>query len=163
VSYKEATAKVVQVARSVDAATVTVEVSRLPSEPLAPAGLYTLDNTGQEVIQLHKLIAASGNILTYEIYDDVDDWPEVDSVYIHRVWWTLDQLEAVTDASRKWTFDEYPDNGEHDHCLLTWNTIAAYADHKTGYHSGKDWITEEAYKTYIVDDKLRLRHRAKSS
>ena len=161
-TYEEPTAKVIQLSRDNDVVTVVLEISSLLSEPLAPGGLYVTHKTEQEVIQLHKLKAADGNVLTFENYDHVGELPSVGTDYIFRVWWTPNQLEAVTDTSRKWSYEKYPDNEDHDHCLLTWEAIAADAEHKAGYRCGKDWITEQAYETYIVGDKLRLRHRAKS-
>jgi hypothetical protein len=161
--YKEPKAKVVHASRRDDVITVVVEVSSLFSEPLAPGGLYLIGKPEQEIMQLHSLKATNGNAITYETYDYAGELPTVGAEYIYRVWWTPGQIAAVTDTSRKWSYEEYPDNGDHDHCLLTGETIAADAEQKAGYRSGKDWITEEAYKTYIVDDKLRIRHRGKNN
>jgi hypothetical protein len=157
-NYKEPTAKVIDVEISGDTVTIKIEVSELPSPPLAPGGLNTPE---QEVIQLHNLQIQDHNVLTYHTYEHKGDLPQLGTEYIYRLWWRPDQLEAVTDTNRIWIYAEYPDNGNHEHCLLTWETIAAYSEHKGGYHSGKDWITEEAYKTYILEDKLRLRQRAR--
>jgi hypothetical protein len=157
--YQESKAKVVQVSRGTDVVTVVIQVSSLFSEPLAPGALYLLDNPEKKIIELHRLKAARGTVLTYETYDHVGDVPNLGAEYICQVWWTPNQLEAVKDTSRSWTYEKYPDNGDHDHCLLTWETIAADAQHKAGYRSGKDWITEEAHKTYIVEDKLRVRNQ----
>lgn len=162
-TYKEPKAKIVHASRRDDVVTVVVAVTRLFSEPLAPAGLYLIEKPEQEVIQLHSLKTSNGNVLTYKTYDYVGELPTVGTEYIYRVWWTPDQQAVVTDTSRKWSYEEYPDNGDHDHCLLTWETIAANAEQKAGYRSGKDWITEKAYKTYIVDDRLRLRHRGENN
>jgi hypothetical protein len=159
-NYKEPTAKVIDVEISGDTVTMKIEVSQLPLPPLAPGGLYLLNMPEQEVIQLHNLQMQDQNILTYRTYEHKGDLPQLGAEYIYRVWWRPDQLEAVTDTKRNWIYAEYPDNGDHDHCLLTWETIAAYSEHKGGYRSGKDWITEEAYKTYILEDRLRLRQRA---
>jgi hypothetical protein len=161
-TYEEPSAKVIQLSRDNDVVTVVLEISSLLSEPLAPGGLYVSDRPEQEAIQLHKLKAADGNVLTFENYDHVGDLPSVGTEYIFRVWWTPDQLEAVTDTSRKWNYEKYPDNGDHDHCLLTWEAIGSDEEIKAGYRYGDDWITEQAYETFIVGDKLRLRHRAKS-
>jgi hypothetical protein len=161
-TYAEPTAKVIELSRDSDVVTMVLEVSSLLSEPLAPSGLYVTDRPEQEAIQLHKLKAADGNVLTFESYDHVGNLPSVGTNYIFRVWWTPDQLEVVTDTSRKWSYENYPDKEDHDHCRLTWEAIGADAEHKAGYRCGKEWITEQAYETYIVRDKLRLRDRAKS-
>ena len=161
-TYEEPTAKVIQLSRDNDVVTVMLELSSLLSEPLSPSGLYVTDKPEQEVLQLHKLKAADGNVLTFENYEHIGELPSLGTDYIFRVWWTPDQLEAVTDTSRKWNCENYPDNEDHDHCLLTREAIGADAEHKAGYRCEKDWITAQAYETYIVGDKLRLRHRAKS-
>ena len=160
-NYKEPTAKVIDVEISGDTVTIQIEVSQLPSPPLAPGGLYLLNMPEQEVIQLHDLQTQNQNVLTYKTYEHKGDLPHVGTEYICRLWWRPDQLEAVADTNRSWIYEEYPDNGDHEHCLLTSETIAAYSEHKGGYRSGKDWITEEAYKLYIVENKLRLRQQSK--
>lgn len=43
---------------------------------------------------------------------------------------------------------------DHDHCLLTWETIR-HGD--MAFVSNAGWITEDAYRRYIQDDELRLR------
>jgi hypothetical protein len=131
-TYAEPTAKVIELSRGSDVVTVVLEVSSLLSEPLAPGGLYVTDRPEQEAIQLHKLKTADGNVLTFENYDHVGDLPSVGIDYIFRVWWTPYQLEAVTNTSRKWNYENYPDNEDHDHCLITWETIGADAEHKAG-------------------------------
>lgn len=67
------------------------------------------------------------------------------------------QLDAVRDRSRVWSHEHYPDNGDHDHCLVTWTRIEAQGSHPDGYRSGCDWLTVNAYQTYIVQDLLRIR------
>jgi hypothetical protein len=158
-TYQEPAAKVIQLFCDNDVLTVVLEISSLLCEPLAPGGLYLTHKPEQEVLQLHKLKAADGNVLTFESYDHVGDLPSVGAEYIFRVWWTPDQLEVVTDTSRKWKYEKYPDNEDHDHCLLTSEAIGADEEHKAGYRCGKDWITEQAYETYIVGYKLRVRYR----
>jgi hypothetical protein len=46
--------------------------------------------------------------------------------YVFRPWWTKNQLALVTDTSRTWVLEAYPDNGTHAHCELTWELIAAH-------------------------------------
>jgi hypothetical protein len=159
-SYQECSAKVTDVMKNGDVVSTTLEVTEVPSYPPAPAGLYSDKPDNHEAIQLHKLAKIDGKTLTYETYKHQGLLPKLGDVYIFRLWWTPDQLEAVKDTFRSWALEEYPENSDHTHCLLTWETIGAKADHKIGYRSGRDWITEEAYKTYIVDDLLRVRHRS---
>ncbi|GEM_PF-1633126 len=157
--YEEPKAKVIDISRRNDIVTIILEVSSIDPGPLAPSGLYVVGDPGKQVIEFHKLQAANGKVLTFETYNYNGKLPDIGSLYLHRLWWTPDQLEAVKDTSRIWTHEKYPDNGDHDHCLLTWETIAAYAEQNGGYRSGRDWITEAAYQTYIVDDKLRVRKK----
>ena len=71
-------------------------------------------------------------------------------------------MDAVRDMSATWARLSYPNDGEHDHCLLSWETIAAYADHKEGYHSSHGWVAVESFHEYIETDRLRIRSAWKS-
>jgi hypothetical protein len=68
-------------------------------------------------------------------------------------------MEAALDQNAVWEYMTYPDNGNHEHCLFTWTTIAAYVDYdRTGYWCGKyGWITEKSYQDFIRDDIYHLR------
>jgi ribosomal protein S18 acetylase RimI-like enzyme len=66
-------------------------------------------------------------------------------------------MDAVRDTSVSWTRQNYPYPGEHAHCLLTWQTIADYAEHKEGYFSEHGWITVDAYEKYIENDRCLIR------
>jgi hypothetical protein len=72
--------------------------------------------------------------------------------------WSPWQLElAMSDASA-WKKAFYPDNGDHDHCALTWETIAAYGDYiHEAYTNGSDWITPDAFNRYIVGNEAHVR------
>ena len=107
-SYKERNAKVTDVMKNGDVVITTLEVTQVPSDPLSPAGLYLDKPDDHEAIQLHKLIKADGNALTYETYRHQGLLPKPGNIYIYRVWWTPDQLEAVKDTSRSWTLEKYP-------------------------------------------------------
>jgi hypothetical protein len=67
-------------------------------------------------------------------------------------------MEAALNRNVLWEHREYPDDGNHDHCLFTWETIAAYAETRSGYWSREyGWITKSAYDDFIRDDIYRLR------
>jgi hypothetical protein len=70
-------------------------------------------------------------------------------------------MEAALDAATVWEHREYPDDGSHDHCLFTWETIAAYAENRVGWYSEKHgWVTAKAYQDFIANDVYHLReHR----
>ncbi|HEX6122138.1 MAG TPA: hypothetical protein VFY89_03205, partial [Ktedonobacterales bacterium] len=94
----------------------------------------------------------------FETYDHAGPLPEPGRPYIFGAWWTSDALDAVLDRQAVWMRERYPDDGTHEHCLLTWETIAAYDPYqREGYRSEHGWITVAAYETYIEQDLLRLR------
>ncbi len=127
--------------------------------PLTPASLVALDEPEREVFQLHRLRRQSGDRLSYLSYEVQSPLPEIGAPYILRLWWDQSQLDIVLDRNTHWIRQPYPhlDPGSHDHCQLTWATIAANAEHSEGYHSHHGWLSVEAYERYIVHDILRLR------
>jgi hypothetical protein len=67
-------------------------------------------------------------------------------------------MTAALDAAARWQHLPYPDDGSHQHCLFSWETIASYAPARSGYFSpAHGWITEQAYKEVIEDDVYHLR------
>ncbi len=111
-----AVVEVIAVCRLDDVATIRVRVERgdLPSNPIAPAGLYARDDPNDERAQLHKLVTRG------------------------EVW-------------HRQRFDE----GDHDHCLLTWETIRSGDE---AYRSDRgEWISSAAYERFVRDDVLRIR------
>jgi hypothetical protein len=135
-----------------------LDMDYLPGPPLAPGGLWDPDDENRAVLPLHKLVEQSDSTLVFETYDHAGPLPEPGRQYIFGSWWTSDALDAVLDRQAVWVRERYPDNGTHEHCLLTWETIAAYGPYqREGYHSEHGWITVAAYETYIEKDLLRLR------
>jgi hypothetical protein len=130
----------------------------IPGPPLAPGSLWDTTWQNREVLPLHKLVEQSDSTFVFETYDYAGSLPELGRQYIFGSWWTFDALDAVLDRQAVWVRERYPDNGTHEHCLLTWETIAAYDPYQwEGYQSELGWITVGAYKTYIEKDLLRLR------
>jgi hypothetical protein len=114
--------------------------------------------------EFHKVVEEGDAVVTVETYDWNGPIPEVGEQIILQSWWDPVQLEAVLDLDAIWSYESYPDNGDHDHCLLTWTTIAAYGDfERMGYRSKHGWITVAAYQEYIKEDRLRLRRKPSES
>ncbi|CAA9566414.1 MAG: hypothetical protein AVDCRST_MAG88-1933 [uncultured Thermomicrobiales bacterium] len=155
--YQEPLATTVAADRRGDTARIVLHAERVPSPPIAPAALYDQDNPAREIFPLHKLAGQSGDHLTFEAYEVVAALPPIGARFILRSWWTADALAAVIDRAAVWVRQAYPDNGDHDHCLLTWEPIAADATCSEGYRSRHGWITTAAYEQYIQRDVLRLR------
>jgi len=131
------------------------------SYPLAPAGLYSKSMSGQAQFQLHKLISHEGELLRFETYGEPPaSLPTPGQVLFYRPWWMPKALQAVLDVDAKWTRKNYPENGEHSHCLFTWETISSYSGEQEGYWSEKyGWTTVTAYEDFIAKDIYRLRTR----
>lgn len=128
------------------------------SPPLAPASLVTLDDPTRSLFDLHRAIASDSG-LSYETYDTQHQLPTIGRQYLLRFWWDQRGLDAVIDRDATWVRQPYPAGapGTHDHCLLTWETIAAHSEHPVAYRSHHGWLTDDAYEQYIAQDVLRLR------
>ena len=156
-TYVEPKAEILEATQNSGVARIVARFDRMDSGPVAPAGLYVDPKSGNERFQLHKLISQDQMIFTFETYDSSHTLPKPGEVYSYRGWWLPEAMEAVLDIKAQWTREKYPDNGNHEHCLLTWETIAAYAENNEGYHSRHGWITVNAYNRFIRDDIYRLR------
>src|SRR5258706_11406480 len=132
----------------------------VPSHPLAPAGLYSKPMSGQKQFQLHK-VSHEGELFRFETYGEpTAPLPTPGQIFFYRPWWMPKALQAVRDIDAKWIRKNYPDNGEHNHCLFTWETISSYAGEREAYWSEKyGWITVKAYEDFIAKDIYRLRTR----
>jgi hypothetical protein len=157
VTFQEPIAEILSASQFGEIATVVLHATCSPSPPIVPAGLYERTDPSKEIFQLHKLIGQDGNRLTFETYAPSHRLPPAGMQLILRSWWLPEALEAVVDYEAEWTLKTYPDDGDHNHCLLTGATISAHSDHSQGYHSKYGWITLEAYQKYIQQDSLRLR------
>lgn len=157
------TVRVVATSRVADALRVHCELSFDPVDypyfgPLAPCALdMTLyDNP---VCELHRMGEKVGRRVVFERFDALDSRePEIGRTYFYRGYWIPEFLDAAMDTEAVWSLRDYPDNGDHDHSLFTWDTIAAYADNKQGYFNERHgWVTVEAYAQFIKGDLYRLR------
>ncbi|MFT3996870.1 MAG: hypothetical protein QM667_05645 [Asticcacaulis sp.] len=157
------TVLVLATSRGTDSLRVHCELSFDPADypyfgPLAPCALdMALYNN--PFCDLHRVIEKVGRRVVFERFDSLDSRvPEIGKTYFYRGYWTPEFLDAAMDTDSEWALKDYPDNGDHDHSLFTWETIAAYADHKQGYFNERyGWVTIEAYTQFIQGDLYRLR------
>lgn len=136
---------------------ITLDLRPLPAEPLAPASLHAPETPADVAAELRRVVARTEQQITFEASAALQHVLIVGGRYVFRAWWTPAQFAAVTDTGRIWVRETYPSNSDHDHCVLTWTTIAANAEQREAYRSGRDWITIEAYNRYIRDDFLGVR------
>ena len=138
---------------------VTCRFDRPYSEPIAPGGLYGERNSGSEVFVVHRVIDRQGDVITFETFGiEGERLPSVGASFFFRGWWLPAAMKAALDTEAPWEHRRYPDNGDHDHCLFNWETIAAYAEQKAGWWSAKHgWVSEKAYQDFIANDVYHLR------
>jgi hypothetical protein len=125
---------------------------------LAPSALYDTRSERIEVAQFHRYLESIGERHTFQTLHGVTI-PDscIGQRYVFRPWHDQSELDIIADPSRTWTLRRYPDNGDHAHCLVSWETIAAFSDHKSGYESEGVWLTESGYKKYLIDDYYKIR------
>jgi hypothetical protein len=136
----------------------TTEVSLVEGkwpEPLAPASVWSGEGRRTRVIDLHRLVSRAEDVAIFESYGLEGDIPTAGGPYALYAWWTPEQLEAARDVDLEWRRRSY-DGADHDHCLLTWQTIGSG---DVAYSSEAGWISVDAYEQFIRDDVLRLRER----
>lgn len=151
-------AKILEASRNGSVSTLVVEFNKKISKPVVPSGLYLDPSSGEEVFELHNIIDCKDLTFTFETYNSKFELPAVNKVFFYRGWWFPEAMEAVLDTEEKWEHRIFPDNGNHEHCLFTWETIASYSDEKDGRWSSKyGWITNQCYKDFIVNDIYRVR------
>lgn len=67
-------------------------------------------------------------------------------------------MKAALDTAAVWDYRVYPDDGNHDHCVFTWETISKSTEVKDGYWCEPyGWIAKQAYDDFIVRDVYHLR------
>jgi hypothetical protein len=168
--YRLPTAIILAATASDDVATVTIDISREDylSYPVAPADLRMADadlrhpETHACLFEFHQLIEREGTRLVFETYLTMQPLPAVGGKYSFCSWWDHWAMDAVLDLSTNWQRLKYPDDGNHEHCLLSCETISSYTGQSEGYHSQHGWITLAAYAEYIERDRLRIRHHWRS-
>src|SRR5688572_13240916 len=157
------TATVLSVEISKEVTTVDIVISRAESlaYPIAPACLWRSDSK-EVIFSLDQLVARDDRRLRFETSESRLAVPEIGVVYPFTSLWSHRTMDAVRDLSADWQRREYPYEGAHAHCLLTWQTIAGYSEHKEGYVSSHGWVTVDAYKEYIEEDRARIRSGLRS-
>jgi hypothetical protein len=107
--------------------TITVAGSLSPyTPPFVPAGLYDVRTEREEAAQLHKLVLSQSDVHTFRTYRPQRISSSiVGGQFVYRPWLTPEQLELVTDSSRRWERRWYPTHEEHVDCALTWEAITA--------------------------------------
>lgn len=151
--YVEPKGKILSVSKNDGVSRLVVEFDRMDSEPVAPAGLYIDPKTGNEQFQLHRVINNEGLVFAFETFNSIHPLPKVGEVFSYRGWWLPEAMDAALDVGEKWEKRKYPDNGNHERCIFSWETIASYAECNEAYFSEKyGWITCDSYKKFIEGD-----------
>ncbi len=138
---------------------ITCRFSQPYGEPVAPGGLYTDPLSGQEAFAVHRATNRSGDQVTFESFGAAEAAaPVPGSSFFYRGWWVKAAMAAAVDTDARWERLVYPNDGTHEHCLFTSQTMSSYTGLPSGYWSAKHgWITEQAYCEFIVQDIYRLR------
>ncbi|HUT31484.1 MAG TPA: DUF2007 domain-containing protein [Sedimentisphaerales bacterium] len=152
VAARKPNAQVVACSREGDVTRVVLKFDMLPSEPAAPATLYPPAEDSDERFDLHRIIEAVPDALTFETYG-VDVQPQVGATYVFCRWWDQDQLDLVKNESIVWRRERFErsDAVEYEQCGLCWQEIStAGADSGFGYMDGVHWVCERCYDKYIA-------------
>lgn len=134
--------------------------------PLAPGNLFKNEHNREPVAELHRIVARDGLMVTFERFNCHDQKrPVVGQTYHYQGWWMPEFMDAVMDEAADWELRDYPDNGDHDHLLFSYGTIAAHADITRGYFNADyGWASIPDWETYIRDDIYQLRqYRAENA
>jgi hypothetical protein len=123
-----------------------------PSEPLAPATLWTA--TVDPILELHKLVRREGKTATFETYG-VTEAPKSGGPYRLFSWWRPEQYELAADGRIEWRLATVPTDADDLDCALTW---ARLRPGETAYVAPclDEWISVDAYQRYIREDLLRM-------
>jgi hypothetical protein len=144
--------QVVACSREGEATRVVLRFDMLPSEPAAPATLYSPDEDSDEQFDLHRIVEAAPNAMTFETYG-VDVQPQVGTTYIFCRWWERDQLDLVKNESIAWRPQGFRPNdaGQYEECRLCWQEISTTeVRRELAYTDGTHWLCETCYGKYIA-------------
>ena len=98
--------------------------------------MYEDPLSGHESFALHRVVARNNDELTFESYGPrVASAPLPGSVFFYRGWWVKAAMAAALDTAAEWKRLRYPNDGSHEHCLFSWETIASYAPACSAYFS----------------------------
>ncbi len=100
--YQNPIAEIVSSKKQGDTLRTSLRLDKMPTSPIAPASLYVLDNEADPVLELHKVVQRTADIITFETYDSQATPLNIGSKYDLIIWWSADQLELAQDSSRRW-------------------------------------------------------------
>lgn len=146
---------IVQASRGHDVISTELHLisGRWPTDPVAPATIWRDTEPPEQVLELHRLVAREEDTLRFETYGGSWSLPEAADPLLFYSWWTPDQLDVAQRTDLTWTKEVYGE-GDHDHCLLTWQKIRPG---DVAFVSDVGWVAEDAHRRYIRDNELRLR------
>jgi len=142
---------------------VELTFDREPTAPVVPAFLFGLTASGEaadrRALVILEWCCSSGPAWTFEAANGpLQIAPE--EVFGYQGMWTPAALDAVTDLSATWTRTQYPGDGSHEHCLVTFVTISSYQGEPVGYFcTSHGWLSERAYEEHILGDLYKIRAR----
>lgn len=150
--------RVLSAERLGDRCRVVCRFSEPCSDPIAPGALYERPGSGDAFFPLHRIVHRDDWTLTFETFSLERPVPPTEKDFFYRAWWLPAAMSAALDSKAEWRRSVYPDDGTHEHCLFSWETISAYTGERVGYHSrAHGWITERSFRDHIAGDIFRLR------
>jgi hypothetical protein len=117
--------------RDGDLLVTAVLLSEHPGRSLVPSSLWEQDPL-REVVQFHKVRSEANLAFEFETFESTEAPIEKNHEYFLQKWWMGEAMDLVTDTTRNWERTRYPDNGQHDFCLLTYENIGADEQKKRG-------------------------------
>jgi len=170
--------EVVACSREGNVTRVVLKFDILPSEPVAPATLYSVAEDSDDEFDLHRIVGVAPNAVTFETYG-ADVQPEVGATYVFCRWWERDQLDLVKDENIVWRRESFAPSDavrdstgalrklqagkvadkeeiirggwQHEHCRLCRQTISArQGQDNFGYTDGTHWMCRRCYEKYIA-------------
>lgn len=143
---------------------ILVSFDRSPTHPIAPAFLF--DSAPQLYARTPLAVLEwgwqEGAVWRFELANAPRD-VNIGASYGYQAMWSASGFDAVADLDAVWVESDYPDDGTHEHCLLTYATISAYQGDRTGYRSDTHgWLTSDAYREHIALDRYGIRARIRN-
>ncbi len=142
---------------------LVVSFDKILLPPVIPAFLFGLTQS-REALNRNALVILQWNRnegpeWIFEVSATPRD-VEVGRHYGMQEMWTPEAYDAVTDLTATWVEAQYPNDGTHEHCLVTFATISAHTGEHAGYVSSEHgWLSERAYQEHIVRDAYGIRAR----
>ena len=160
--WKRPAVAVANVVHLPDRVRMLCRLAEEPSPPVAPAGLWSDATKGTALFDVHRVQSRNGLVFVFETFgSEIENAPKEGATVFLQSHWLPSAMTAALDVTAVWEHRVYPDDGEHDHCAFTWETISSYTEVRAGYWCKEHgWVTEQAYFDFIENDTYRLRsHR----